>query len=639
MCGIVGLIHREPSIGKYDLNSLMEAMDNISYRGPDGWGIWNDEKVALGHRRLSIIDLTDTGHQPMVNSNSEIVVIFNGEIYNYQSLRKELEARGYIFQSTSDTEVLIHAYHCFGTDFLSRLRGMFAFCIYDFHHQKILLARDRIGKKPLYYCLNNNSLTFASEIKAFHSFKNVELIIDQESIKSFLVLQFIPGPHSIYKNINRLAQGNYLELNLATWQVSTRPYWSLIDTLSEDYNDVDLQEIDEKLAESIQLRLISDVEVGLLLSGGIDSSLISWYAANKKTQIRAFTASFERDDLDETSYAKLVAKHLNIDLVVTQGGNITPNLFEKIIFHMDEPLGDPACVPTFLLAQAFSKYVKVILSGEGADELFLGYPHFFYEAYWPFLNPFQAFIKKIISPELASRWEKQAAIPPTLVRGAKAVSASQNLGAMRWTTVFSEYSAARLTGSNNVFPYLEEMSDTYRNIRVHHSHLKASAAMDLLYWLPDDLLVKIDRMTMAHSVEARAPFLDQELISLVLNIPPEKMRNFRKSKILLKTLVSKKFSSPIRETLINRPKHGLETNTTEWLKGPLRVVADERLSPSALTSSGMLDPKEAKSFWDSFKNASVYSPLRRKAWLMLVLQSWNIWHNRKFVREGNKGYL
>ena len=633
MCGIAGLIYREPSIDYIDLADLKEAIDTIAYRGPDGWGIWKDENAALGHRRLSIIDLSDTGRQPMVDSNSGIVVTFNGEIYNYQSLKHELQACGYRFQSTSDTEVLIHAYHCFGTDFISRLRGMFAFCLYDPRHQKIIMARDRMGKKPLYYCLDHDRLIFASEIKAFHAFKNVDFKIDRESIKSYLVLQFIPGPHTIYKNVYRLPQGNFLELNLATWHSTIHPYWSLIDTLTHDHDDVGLQEIDEKLADSIRLRLIADVEVGLMLSGGIDSSLISWYVADQNSQVRAFTASFERDDLDETSYAKLVAQHLNINLVVTPGGLLTPDAFEKIIFHMDEPLGDPACVPTFLLAQAFSKYVKVILSGEGADELFLGYPHYFYEEYWPVINPFQPLLKHILPPELASRWEKQETLPPSIVRGAKAISASQNLGAMRWTTVFSENSAARLTGSDMHFPYLLEMNDTYQALRAQHGHLKASAALDLLYWLPDDLLIKIDRMTMAHGVEARAPFLDQELIAQVLNIPPQKMRKFKQTKIVLKSLVSKKFTSPIRETLINRPKHGLETNTAEWMKGSLREMAEERFSSSASSSPGLLDTKEANSFWQSFVKADVQSPLRRKAWLMFVLQSWNVWHTRKFARN------
>jgi asparagine synthase (glutamine-hydrolysing) len=537
-------------------------------------------------------------------------------------LRVELENRGCRFRSDSDTEVLLHAYQVYGASFVSRLRGMFAFCIYDPQRQIILLARDRLGKKPLYYHLSPQNLIFASGLKALQSFPSVSLELDHESIKAFLVLQFIPGSHTIYKHVHRLPPASCLELDISTWQTKIHSYWCLTDHL-HTHTPVDiLGTIDSALADSVQARLTADVEVGLLLSGGVDSSLISWYGANLGSHMRAFTASFDRPDLDETPFARAVSDSLGSELVVVNGGMCTQDVFSQVISHLDEPLGDPACVPTFLLSQEISRHVKVVLSGEGADELFNGYHHYRSEFFWPSVRGLQPILRHVFTPARIARWEIDPSFSSTLARIAKVFSSVYELGAMRWTTVFSEPLVAHLLGASSVFNYLDEISEVSNKLRTQFGSTQAAIALDLLYWLPDDLLVKVDRMTMAHGVEARTPFLDHELVSLAMSISPSQKISLNQTKTLLRKLVVKKFYNPLGRQIAYRPKHGLETNTAEWLLGPLRSLAEERLSPGSLASSGIINPIGGSSVWKSFLRSGLKSPLRRKAWLLFVLQSW-----------------
>ncbi|HEY3310228.1 MAG TPA: asparagine synthase (glutamine-hydrolyzing) [Anaerolineales bacterium] len=631
MCGIVGLINRERTITPSDNERIRRILSKIAYRGPDGMGVWQSENILLGHRRLSIIDLSPAGAQPFVDQLHGLVITYNGEIYNYQEIRTELIEKGYAFQSQTDTEVILFAYDHYGVNFLRRLRGMFAFCLIDQKKQKVILARDPAGEKPLYYYFDSKCMFFSSEIKSFHGLPEIDLSIDEESVKAFFTLQYIPGPHTIYSHIKRLMAGTVLEIDLVEWNAITREHWSHENIDPE--HAATPEEIEHLLARSVRERLVADVEVGLLLSGGIDSSLLAWYARQAKVNVRVFSAYFDRDDLNEVEYARQVANSLGMEQVVINGGTLDGDLFDEIIFHADEPLGDPACIPTYLLAKELTKYVTVVLSGEGADELFWGYDTYRYEKLWLDVS----WMHKLINPipwlkYLASEMESNPQIPAGVTRAAKLLTARYDLGAARWTTVFSDHTIKSIMpkAGDTTSQYLQEMEAKVKSYQSRESCFRGSLSVDLHYWLPDDLLTKVDRMTMAHSVEARAPFLDPDLMLAALSLPEKYKVNNNEGKLILRDLVGKKFPGNTGRKLSKRRKHGFEVPVSEWLKHTLRERAEEMFSPNRLSQSGLIDMKYTNALWKTFLRSHGDLPIRRKLWLLLCFQSWYECHQNHF---------
>lgn len=632
MCGIFGFLSREQPIHPNRERQLNAILDRISYRGPDGYDLWNTEKVLLGHRRLSIVDLSPAGSQPFVDSSRGLVITFNGEIYNYQEIRELLRAKGYTFHSQSDTEVILCAYDCFGEEFLTHFRGMFSFCLLDQRRGIVLLARDPMGEKPLYYYLDQERFAFASEIKAFHAFPEIPLDVDVESVKAFLSLQYIPDPHTSYKQIQRLPAGTWMRIDLHQWDVRQYKYWRFDE--KPELKHFDPGEVESLLARSVSERLIADVEVSLLLSGGIDSTLLAWYAKQSNANLRVFSARFDQPELDELQYSKQVAHHLNLKHVVVDGGELNGDVFDDIIFHADEFLGDPACVPTYLLAREISKYVKVVLSGEGADELFWGYDTYRYEKWWQWV----AWKRVLLSrskhlQNLVGELESMPHISGALTRVGKMLTASYDLGASRWTTVFSDASVRRLILSDATQPgssYLAEMEDNARKLMSSLGNVHGSLAVDLQYWLPSDLLIKVDRMTMAHGVEARAPFLDHDLVLAVMQMPEKEKMNRKQGKLFLRTALEKHFPRELGQTLARRKKHGFEVPVRDWLLTTLREQVEDRLSPHKLAASAIFDPVQVSRLWKSFLAAPANSSLRRKIWLIFCYQSWYEWHRTKF---------
>ena len=623
VCGIIGIFHREQPIQESDQERLERVLEKLVYRGPDGRGIWKSDKVLLGHRRLSIIDLSSAGAQPFVNEKLGLVITYNGEIYNFQEIRSRLVSAGYSFHSHSDTEVLLYAYDHYGIDFLKHLQGMFAFCLFDHKRNVAILARDPAGEKPLYYYLDSGRLIFSSEIKTFHAFSEIDLTIDIESVKSFFALQYIPGPHTIYSHIRKLPPGHALEISLEHWQIRETSFWS--------FENIPLassapEEIDALLSESVRHRLIADVEVGLLLSGGIDSALLASYAHRNGSKLRVFTASFEEENLDELKYAQQVANFFGLQQIVVTGGQVTPEIFDEVIFHGDEPLGDPACVPTFLLAREVSKHVKVVLSGEGADELFWGYNAYRYERIWHRLSWLRGIFSKIPGFQgVVSAWEGSTQIPAGLTRLGKLLSANYDIGASRWTSVFADHTLKNLIPSShnlNQVVRLQEMEQRIHELGKYMDPLSASLSGDLLYWLADDLLMKVDRMTMAHSVEARAPYLDPELIVKALALPAKYKLRGKAGKFLLRELVERHFPGEIGRSLAWRKKHGFEVPVSSWLRHNLRECVEERLSPAKLARSGLLDADFALNLKKNFFSSQADTPLRRKMWMILCFQTW-----------------
>jgi len=360
MCGIVAAVAKDPMLTQIRKHELEIILDRMAYRGPDSRGAWSVPHVLMGHRRLSIIDLSDAGTQPFHDLAHNLHITFNGEIYNYRELRKDLEVCGYRFHSDTDTEVILGAYYIYGRNFLNKLRGMFAFILFDAEKKKVLLCRDRMGKKPLYYYFDGKELLSSSEIKFLHGFKGATLSIDPESLRAFFSLQYIPGPHTIYTEVRTVEPGECVELDMNTWQVTLNTYWSIHDQFcSLPASGHELESIDAALAESVRYRLIADVDIGILLSGGIDSSLLSCYAASQSASPpRAFLVSFDRSDLDESVFAKMVADSLGIDIIEIDGGKLDENIFTRVVYHADQPLGDPACIPTFMICEAVATACK-----------------------------------------------------------------------------------------------------------------------------------------------------------------------------------------------------------------------------------------------------------------------------------------
>jgi asparagine synthase (glutamine-hydrolysing) len=610
---------------------MKRLLEKFSYRGPDGSGMWRSEKVLFGHRRLSIIDLSTAGAQPFVDEKLKLAIIFNGEIYNYQELRSTLGSLGYTFYSQSDTEVLLYAYHQYGAGFLSQLRGMFAFCIYDWEHNKAVLARDPAGEKPLYVYRDEERLVFSSEIKTLHAFPDLDLSIDRESVKAFFALQYIPGPHTVYQNVKRLPAGSALEIELDTWNIRESRYWSLEQGGAAPSSP---DEIDALISESVRYRLIADVEVGLLLSGGIDSALLAAYAHKNGKDLRTFTARFEEEGLDESRYARQVADRFGLQQITITGGQLTPEIFDRVIFHGDELLGDPACVPTFMLSQEISKHVKVVLSGEGADELFWGYDTYRYEKIWQTVSWLRrGFSRSARFQNWVSGWETAAEMPASVTRLGKLLAARHELGASRWTSVFADHTLPQLLASNGEsrrIRYLEEMEDRLVQLGQHMDPYAASLSGDLLYWLTDDLLMKVDRMTMAHSVEARAPYLDPQLIVRALALPGRHKINGTYGKIVLRKLLEKYIPGDVGKALAWRPKHGFEVPVNSWLRNQLDEVVEDRLSPGKLSRSGLLDTAFVTRLKKNFHTGNADTSLRRKMWMLLCFQSWYEMHEAGF---------
>jgi asparagine synthase (glutamine-hydrolysing) len=608
------------------------VLEKISHRGPDGWAKWDAGNILLGHRRLSIIDLSTAGTQPFVDASRGLAITFNGEIYNYQEIRAMLRAKGYEFRSQSDTEVILFAYDCFGEDFLSYFRGMFAFCLFDQGRNIVLLARDPMGEKPLFYYLDHERFVFASEIKAFHAFPEICLDVDVESVRAYLSLQYIPDPHTAYRQIERLSAGTMMRIDLHRWTVTHRTYWRF-DERSES-KQFDPEEIETLMERSVRERLIADVEVSLLLSGGIDSTLLAWHAKQCSTNLRVFSARFDQPDLDELTYSKHVAEYLNLRHVVVEGGKLDGDVFDQVIFHADEFLGDPACIPTYLLAKEISKHVKVVLSGEGADELFWGYDTYRSERWWNWIAWLRPLLSRMLSLQGSVRdMEFSPWMPAGLTRFAKLLTETSELGASRWTSVFSSHAAKHLISvdvKQHNSDYLLEMEQSVFDLEHAFGAHRGALAIDLQFWLPSNLLVKVDRMTMAHGVEARAPFLDPDLARAAIALPSNQKMGPRQGKLILRKAVEKKFPGELGRTLAYRKKHGFEVPVREWLLTTLREQVEDRLSARKLADSGIFDPAQVSRLWKSFLVSPVNSPLRRKVWLIFCYQSWHELHRAKF---------
>lgn len=622
MCGISGILSARSFAKPEDVQTMMSAM---RHRGPDDHGMYVDGSVGLGHNRLSIIDLSANGHQPMFDEAHASCIVFNGEVYNFQLLRDELRARGYSFRSKTDTEVILAAYNEFGFECVKKFRGMFAFAIWDPKKRILFMARDRLGKKPLYFFSSDSQFAFASELKALFRLDWVPKTLDPVALHEFLTLQYVPGPRTMYQGISKLLPGHYLVVQISDDGLAyeEKQYWEPSNAHNgENPDDSEASaRVIHLLEESIKLRLLSDVEVGVLLSGGLDSSLIVAIASQLNSKpMKTFSVRFKDESLNENEFATDVANMFGTDHYSLIADEVSPDLFLKVIEHLDEPLADPACVPLYMIASLASQHVKVVLSGEGADELFGGYPYYVHEKMFaPVLEvPLKirmalasftgTFSGPLVGAQRAARLEK-------------VLSSDKQLGSVRWSSVFTGEDIGAILSSDflkqaNGALSMKRIMDLFEGSK-KRSLIEKTMEVDLKVWLPDDLLMKVDKMTMAHSVEARTPYLDHFLVEYVLGLNVSKKIRGLQTKVILKQ-VAKRY---LPDSIIKRKKHGFEVPIASWMLNNFRELCEQTFDRQQLKRFGVFNAEVVEQEWSSLKRNGVTTNPRR-LWLLFCFSQW-----------------
>jgi asparagine synthase (glutamine-hydrolysing) len=632
MCGIVGKLNfdRQQPVNA-DLIGRMTGM--IAHRGPDGNGKYVSGPIGLGHRRLSIIDLSNSGSQPMCNEDESVWIVFNGEIYNFQELRDRLLESGHTFRSTTDTEVIIHLYEEYGVDCLSRLKGMFAFAIWDSGRGRLFLARDRVGIKPLYYCQTPDALYFASELKSIIADPAVPREINPAAVRQFLSFFYVPGEETLLRSVKKLLPGNYLIVESGKVRISQ--YWDLQFTRerwSKSFDEV-VEELRGLLSSTVRDHMIADVPVGVLLSGGMDSSAVLNFAVQHTEKIRTFTVGFSGQGVvDERPYARLVAErlgteHHDISISAEDFWDFLPSY----VWHMEEPVCEPPAVALHYVSKLARAHVKVVLSGEGGDEAFAGYPN-----YWNMLR--LARLQDTLGP-LARPIGTTGALASSLLGLARINRYSGALGRPLADHYFSRTSSPAAFFNQNaarlLSPELLQATSAESSQRICADLLEPLKELPLLdqmlyldtkTWLPDDLLVKADKITMANSLELRVPLLDHAVLEFAASLPPEyKIRNGQ-TKRALKAV----FSKVLPEQILTRKKAGFPVPYDSWLRSKFRDgVLDILLSDRAL-SRGYFRKNAIQGLLFSHQRSGKYP---KEVFSLLVLE---LWH-QSFIDQNQVG--
>ena len=624
MCGICG-VYQYGSGEPVSEQLLRDMLRVIRHRGPDDEGVYFEDDLALGMRRLSIIDLA-TGQQPMFSEDGRIGIVFNGEIYNYRELAEQLRRRGHVFTTASDTEVIIHLYEDFGEGCLHNLRGMFAFAVWDSRNRRLLLARDRLGIKPLYYTQAGESLVFASEIKAILQHPQVHACMDLEGLGNYLSLKYVPAPQTMFAGILALPPGHTLtcDRNGAT----VRSYWDLSFAGSQSRQrseEAYAEQLEELLREAVRLRLMSDVPYGAFLSGGIDSStIVALMSQFLDEPVKTFSVGFEGDGepFSELPYARLVAEQYQTDHhEVLVGPEDCIRLAEKVVWHLDQPIADEAVLANYMVAELASHDVKMVLTGEGADELFAGYARYAGERLSPL---FRKIPKPVKSLALGASTRLPGLRRPKIALHALCQS-DEATRLANWFPLFNRDMKAELLSGE----LKRELDDTSAD-RVFRQHLARTDATDplsrMLYvdtklWLPDDLLARGDKTSMAVSLEARVPFLDHKLVEFAASLPPHLKLKHLTRKYLLKR-VSRAW---LPSRIIDRKKRGFPMPISVWFRKEARPFVRDTLSLAAIRRRGLFDPDYVEKLLDEHEAGSA-----DHGSLLWGLLSVELWH-RLFI--------
>lgn len=584
MCGIAGIL--APAVTE---NQVIPLIDAQAHRGPDAWGVWADGQCAFGHRRLAIIDLSEAGRQPMANDDGSVQITFNGEIYNFQTLRAELETHGHRFRTRTDTEVIIRAYEQWGTACVKRLRGMFAFGLWDQRRRRLLLVRDRVGKKPLFYTQVGNRFLFASELQGLLADREVPREVNPTALDEYLSWGYVPAPLTGFQGIYKLPPAHWLTVELRDEGFHTRSerYWQLAYTPKLKLTEAEaIEALREKLTEAVRLRMISDVPLGAFLSGGIDSSVVVGLMAQlSERPVKTFSIGFPEASFDETVHARRIAQLWNTE---HHEFTVAPNALEilpRLVRHYGEPYADSSAVPTFYVAQLTRANVTVALNGDGGDESFAGYERYLG-------NRLAARVQGLSGSALAAR-ALSAVLPDSInpknrLRNVKRFLAvamqpmAERYG--RWVGFFREEDKAKLyngelqhlLAAQRPVAWLEQLFAEAATL----DPVDATMSVDVQSYLPFDLLVKVDITSMANSLEARSPFLDHEVMEFAAQLPVELKLRGRDAKYLIK----RAFPDLLPPENVNRRKMGFGVPVGHWFRRELReLLCDSLLSESSRT--------------------------------------------------------
>ena len=623
MCGITGKIYlNDKTVSEQDILIMNEK---ILHRGPDDGGVYisPDQKVGLGHRRLSIIDLSPLGHQPM-RYLDRYEIVFNGEIYNFQEKKIELEKDGYIFKSKSDTEVIMVLYDKFGKECLTHLRGMFAFTIYDEQEKTVFCARDRVGKKPFKYYLDENVFIFGSELKAILTQKEYKKEPDYIAIHHYLTLQYCPAPLTGFKDLKKLEPAHYLFVDLKTKKVEKERYWKLDYSQKLNLSEDEWKKrIMQKLEEAVKLRMISDVPLGAFLSGGIDSSaIVALMSKFSKTPVKTFSIGFEEEKYNELKYAKIVAKKFKTDhkefIVKPDAIKMLPQL----VYQYEEPYADSSALPTYYVSKMTREYVTVALNGDGGDENFAGYGRYSVQKFGILYNKFIPFHKKIILPivKFLATLVKNTFFDRAYIF-ANTLSQKYNYRYINYIRYFSNELKEKIYTDN--FKEKTKNIDSYKIVADKFNEAGAKDKMDqCLYadfstYLHDDLMAKVDIDSMAVALEGRSPFLDYEMLELTAKIPFNlKLKGLNNKKYILKETLR----GLVPNEVMFRPKMGFGIPIDVWFRGKLKDFAYDTLLSEKAINRGLFKKEALKALLDEHVNTKINHAYR--IWALITLELW-----------------
>ena len=625
MCGIAGFTRFHQTAHhhiKGDLDTLKKMGKAIYHRGPDAGGEYLDEHVGLCHRRLSIIDLSTAGNQPMLSADEQFVIAFNGEIYNFQELRDTLIKDGYNFKTKTDTEVLLALYQRDGEELVHHINGMFAFSIWDKAQKKLFIARDRLGKKPLYYLDYNGSFVFGSELKSLLTLPEVPRVIRADAVRDFFAYQYIPDPKSIFENIYKLEPGH--SLTVTTEGVKKHQYWDLsFKKVSDKDIETTASDLLKEIKQSTKIRMVSDVPLGAFLSGGVDSSgVVGLMAENSDKPVTTCAIGFDSKEFDEVEFAQNVATQFKTDHhEFTVRENVEDNL-EKIVGFFDEPFADPSLIPTFFVSELARAKVTVALAGDGGDECFAGYSKYAVDEVENRLRKlFPSFVRKHVFSKLATALKGAR---PTPLRKAytllNTLSLEPDYGFFLTNSFFREEIWDRVVSNK----YKQQLGNYHPSqITTEHyqnadgpDHLSKILYTDFKTYLPGDILVKVDRMSMANSLEVRAPLLDYKVVEHAARIPSS-LKLVKGDK---KHILKKAFSKLLTHDTLYRKKMGFSVPLAQWLRKEIKDQAEKTLFDAQHGLPDYFDMTQVQNLWQEHqKGLANYSA---ELWSMLMFQMW-----------------
>jgi asparagine synthase (glutamine-hydrolysing) len=625
MCGITGWANLDADAlsGNDDEAVLHSMCEVIRHRGPDSEGLWTDAGIALGMRRLSIIDL-HTGDQPVYSTDRSVVVVMNGELYNYREVRAKLEALGYKFETKSDTEILPHLYQEYGDAMMEHFSGMFVFALWDKTKKRLLIARDRFGEKPLYYGQFNGKLIFGSEPKTLLEHPDVTPELNLDALRQYLSYDYVPAPLSIYKGIYKLPAAH--KMVLENGEITIDRYWSLsfkklsiTPTIAEASSH-----LKGLLSEAVGSQLVADVPLGILLSGGVDSSTVAAFAVKHATEkVKTFSIGFSEDSFDESKFARQVAQHLGTEHhEEILGVDTAADLIDEIGHWLDEPLSDGSLLPTYLLARFVRGHVTVALGGDGGDEIFAGYPMYHAHNLAQTYEKIPAFFRKGLIEPVVNNLPVSAKNMSFDYKAKRFVRGANFDPVTRHHSWFGSFSidAQKDLLTENVLA--NSSADIYRGPKEllagcdAESLIEQMQFLDINFYMAEDILTKVDRAAMAVSLETRAPFLDPRVAEYAASLPPEYKLKGSKGKFILKEAVR----DLLPQNILDRPKKGFGIPIAEWLRGKLNPLLREMLSPKRLAKQGIFEPAYVeKLITEHEQNKASH---HKELWTLLVFQLW-----------------